>query len=150
VFGRNNVINGYLDIDLGATSIVADWVYIGDFDHVFADLSVPIKDQGIAKSPVRIGPDVWLGTKVSVLRGAVIGRGCVVAANAVISRDLPDYSIAAGVPARVIGNRQDGAAGHALSRQLLAEMAAKLPGPAGHRPPPADNRPPSAAPPPSS
>src|SRR5215470_4360839 len=74
VFGRQNVINCYLDIELGEAALVADWVYICDFDHVTADINLPIKDQGIVKAPVRIGPDTWLGTKVSVLRGTRGGR----------------------------------------------------------------------------
>jgi acetyltransferase-like isoleucine patch superfamily enzyme len=86
VFGRNNVVNAYLDISIGATSIIADMVYVTDFDHVFTDIERPIKDQGIVKSPVRIGADVWLANKVSVVRGTVIGDGCVVAANAVVTR----------------------------------------------------------------
>ncbi len=126
VFGRNIVINSYLDVQVGAACIIADLVYITDFDHVFADLTVPIKDQGIVKSPVRIGSDVWLATKVSVVRGTSIGDGSVVAANAVVTRDLPQYSVAAGVPARVIRNRQDAAAENARTRAALAEMAGKL------------------------
>ena len=76
VFGKDNTVNCYLDVEIGAATIVADWVYITDFDHRIEDVTVPIKDQGIVKTPVRIGPDCWLGTKVSVLRGTRIGRGC--------------------------------------------------------------------------
>jgi hypothetical protein len=105
VFGRGDTVNCYLDVEVGARTLVADWVYITDFDHRFDDLDLPIKDQGIVKSPVRIGPDCWLGVKVSVLRGSVIGRGCVVAAHAVVRGDIPDRSVAAGVPARVLKGR---------------------------------------------
>ena len=105
VFGRGDTVNCYLDVEVGARTLVADWVYITDFDHRFDNLDLPIKDQGIVKSPVRIGPDCWLGVKVSVLRGSVIGRGCVVAAHAVVRGDIPDRSVAAGVPARVLKNR---------------------------------------------
>jgi acetyltransferase-like isoleucine patch superfamily enzyme len=105
VFGRGDTVNCYLDVEVGARTLVADWVYITDFDHRFDDLDLPIKDQGIVKSPVRIGPDCWLGVKVSVLRGSVIGRGCVVAAHAVVRGDIPDRSVAAGVPARVLKDR---------------------------------------------
>jgi acetyltransferase-like isoleucine patch superfamily enzyme len=126
VFGRNNVVNAYLDISIGAASIIADMVYVTDFDHVFADVERPIKDQGIAKSPVRIGSDVWLANKVSVVRGAVIGDGCVVAANAVVTRDLPPYSVAVGVPARVIRNRRADHEAAADTRAAIADMAAKL------------------------
>ena len=126
VFGRNNVVNCYLDVSVGAASIIADMVYVADFDHVFADADTPIKDQGIVKSPVRIGADVWLANKVSVVRGTSIGDGSVVAANAVVTRDLPPYSIAGGVPARVIRNRRDDSEAAAQTREALADMAAKL------------------------
>jgi acetyltransferase-like isoleucine patch superfamily enzyme len=119
------VINCYLDIELGAATLVADWVYICDFDHVIADIHVPIKDQGIVKSPVRIGPDTWLGTKVSVLKGTRIGRGCVLGAHAVVRGDIPDYSIAVGAPARVVRNREDDYAADAARREAVADMARK-------------------------
>ncbi|UQX89914.1 acyltransferase [Jatrophihabitans telluris] len=126
VFGRNDVVNCYLDIEIGAASIIADLVYIVDFDHVFSDITRPIKDQGISKAPVGIGADVWLGTKVSVLRGTVIGPGSVVAANAVVSRDVPEFSIVAGVPARVIGDRRSVHAEKHTTRAALADMADRL------------------------
>src|SRR6476661_5889774 len=68
VFGKDNTVNCYLDVEIGAATIVADWVYVTDFDHRIEDVTVPIKDQGIVKTPVRIGPDCWLGTKASVVR----------------------------------------------------------------------------------
>jgi len=125
VFGKDNTVNGYLDIEFGAATIVADWVYVCDFDHVFADVTVPIKDQGIVKSPVRVGPDVWLGTKVTVLRGITIGQGCVVAANAVVNKDLPPYSVAVGVPARVVRDRVADHEAAAARRAALADSAGK-------------------------
>ena len=125
VFGKDNTVNGYLDIEFGAATIVADWVYVCDFDHVFSDVTVPIKDQGIVKSPVRVGPDVWLGTKVTVLRGITIGQGCVVAANAVVNKDLPPYSVAVGVPARVVRDRVADHEAAAARRAALADIARK-------------------------
>jgi len=126
VFGRNIVVNGYLDISIGAASILADMVYITDFDHVFADLNIPIKDQGIVKTPIRIGEDVWLGTKVSVLRGTQVGNGCVVAANAVVNKDLPPYTVAVGVPARPVKNRLDAHKAQRARQAALADVARKL------------------------
>ena len=105
VFGRGDTVTCYLDVEIGARTLVADSVYVTDFDHRFDDPDLPIKDQGIVKSPVRIGPDCWLGVTVSVLRGSVVGSGCVVAAHAVVRGEIPDQSIAAGVPARVLKGR---------------------------------------------
>jgi len=99
-------VNCYLDVAIGSKALIADDVYITDFDHRFADLDLPIKDQGIVKAPVRIGADSWVGTKATVLRGVDIGDGCVIAANSTVTKDVPAYSVAAGVPARVVKSRK--------------------------------------------
>ena len=106
VLGRDVSINCYLDVEIGAAALFADSVYVSDFDHKFDDLTRPIKDQGIDKARVRIEPNVWIGTKVTVARGTVIGTGAVVGANAVVTRDLPPYCVAVGVPARVVKVRR--------------------------------------------
>ena len=106
VLARDVSINCYLDVEIGDSALIADNVYISDFDHKFTDLATPIKDQGIAKSRVRIGRDVWLGTKVTVSRGVEIGEGAVVGANSVVTKDLPAYAVAVGAPARVIKDRR--------------------------------------------
>ncbi len=106
VFGATNTVNCYLNIEFGPTTLVADWVYICDFDHVISDVTVPIKDQGIVKSPVRIGPDVWIGVKATILRGVTIGGGSVIAAHTVVTADVPPYSIVVGAPGRVVRDRR--------------------------------------------
>jgi acetyltransferase-like isoleucine patch superfamily enzyme len=106
VLARDVSVNCYLDVEIGDSALIADAVYISDFDHNFTDVTRPIKDQGIAKSRVRIDRDVWLGTKVTVSRGVRIGEGAVVGANAVVTRDLPAYAVAVGVPARVVRDRR--------------------------------------------
>ena len=105
VMGRDNVINTYLDVEVGDASILADWIYVCDFDHRTERLDIPIKDQGIVKSPTRIGSDVWIGEKASVLRGVDIGHGSVVASHCLVNRDVPPFSIAVGVPVRVVKSR---------------------------------------------
>lgn len=125
VFGRDNTINCYLDIEIGDGTIVADWVYICDFDHITTDIHVPIKDQGIIKSPIRIGPDVWMGVKATVLRGTVIGQGSVLAAHTVARGEIPAYSIVAGVPGRVIKDRRDIYEADAQRRRDIADIARK-------------------------
>ncbi len=125
VLGRDNTINCYLDIDIGAATIIADWVYICDFDHKFDDVTVPIKDQGIVKSPVVIGPDCWVGTKATVLRGSVVGAGSVLAAHTVARGVIPERSVVGGVPGRVLKNRDDIYAAGAEQRAALADIARK-------------------------
>lgn len=105
VMGRDNVVNCYLDVEVGDAAILADWIYVCDFDHRVDRLDVPIKDQGIVTSPTRIGGDVWVGEKASVLRGVDIGQGAVIASHCLVNRDVPPFAIAVGVPVRVVRSR---------------------------------------------
>lgn len=105
VFGSRDSVNCYLDVEIGDDCIFADDVYIGDFDHRFSDLRLPIRKQGIVTAPVRIEDDCWIGEKASIMRGVCIGRGSVIGAQSVVTHDLPAYSVAAGNPARVIRSR---------------------------------------------
>lgn len=106
VIGRHTTINSFLDVTIGDACLFSDSIWIGDFDHRHDDLSRPIKDQGITTAPVRIGNDVWIGTKATVLPGVSIGDHAIVGANAVVTRDVAPYAIVGGVPARVIGDRR--------------------------------------------
>ncbi len=105
VLGTDNVVNTWCDIVVGDASILADWIYVCDFDHRTDRLDVPIKDQGIVTSPVRIGEGTWVGAKATILRGVDIGAGSVVGAHAVVRDDLPPFSIAVGTPARAVRSR---------------------------------------------
>ena len=125
VFGRENTVNAYLDIEIGAGSIISDWVYVCDFDHVTEDIYRPIKDQGIVKSPVRIGPDVWIGTKATVLRGTTIGNGSVLGAHSLVRGEVPPFSVMGGVPARVLKDRREIYAQQEVRRIALQDIAQK-------------------------
>ena len=133
VLARDVSVNCYLDVEIGDSALIADNVYISDFDHKFADLEMPIKDQGIAKARVRIERNVWLGTKVTIARGVTIGEGAVVGANAVVTRDLPAFCVAVGMPARVIRTVAPGPSTPTASSVL------RLP-PRDRRPAPRDRR----------
>jgi acetyltransferase-like isoleucine patch superfamily enzyme len=119
VFGRDSSVNCYLDVEIGAATLVADWVYICDFDHRRDDTgsgSPPIKDQGLVKAPVRIGPGSWLGVRSTVLRGTTMGRACVLAAHSVARGRYPDESVIAGVPGRAVLDRTRAAEIRRLTR----------------------------------
>ncbi|GAB3424780.1 acyltransferase [Flindersiella endophytica] len=107
VFGSEVTVTCYLDVEIGGSTLVADWVYISDFDHVTTDLKQPIKDQGLVKSPVRVGRDCWLGIRSTVLRGARVGTGVVVGAHSVVRGEVPDEVIVAGVPAKPVKDRRE-------------------------------------------
>lgn len=125
VFGQHNTVNCHLDVSIGSDVIVADWVYIGDFDHRTDLTSIPIRAQGLVKSPVTIDDDVWLGVKSTILRGSHVGRGCVIAANSVVRGEVPEFSIAGGVPAKVLVDRREREAQTAQVRADVADMARK-------------------------
>lgn len=81
------------------------FVFISDHNHAFEDIKLPIKDQGIrvGKSDrVVIGEGTWIGTKVTIIGNVRIGRHCVIGANSVVTKDIPDYSVAVGMPCKVI------------------------------------------------
>ncbi|MFH1843443.1 MAG: acyltransferase [bacterium] len=94
-------------LTLGDNVVLGPGVKIWTTNHKFEDPSVPIREQGLAYEPVAIGDDVWLGANVFIYPGVQLPEGCVVAAcSAVAKKRYPPYSILAGFPARVIGNRQ--------------------------------------------
>jgi acetyltransferase-like isoleucine patch superfamily enzyme len=105
VLGRDNVVNSYLDIEIGQNALLGDWIYVCDFDHRHERVDLPIRKQGIVKTPVRIGEDVWVGEKASILRGADVGAGSVIASQALVRERIPPFSVVVGTPARVVRSR---------------------------------------------
>ncbi|WP_336923062.1 acyltransferase [Aquipuribacter sp. SD81] len=130
VTGADVRVTAWLDVEVGEATLLADWVYVADFDHVHSDTSRAVKDQGIRKGPVRIGAGSWLGLRSAVLRGTDLGRGTVVAAHAVVRGTFPDDVVLAGAPARVVADRADRAARRAAGparpgADLLADDPAR-------------------------
>ncbi len=99
----------YLDgnggVEIGSNSLLSPGVQCISGNHIFDDREVPIKYQGTAYGKVSIGEDCWLGTNSIVLPGVTVGRGAVIGAGAVVTRDIPEFGIALGVPAKVVGYR---------------------------------------------
>lgn len=94
------MVVGHLRI--GKHVLIADKVYISDNAHSFEDVHLPVAAQPLQHRPVEIEDEAWLGENVCVLPGVRIGRHAVVGANSVVNRDVPAFSVVAGVPARVI------------------------------------------------
>ncbi|HPF01107.1 MAG TPA: acyltransferase [Bacteroidales bacterium] len=100
--GNFNHIYSTNKIIIGKKVLTADKVYISDNIHGFLNPLVPIMNQPIIqKNAVIIGDGTWLGENVCVI-GAKIGKNCVIGANSVVTKDIPDFCIAVGAPARVI------------------------------------------------
>ena len=92
-------------VDIGCDVMIAQAATIRDTDHGFEAIDVPMLKQGIRTAPVMIEDDVWIGHGATVLKGVRIGRGAVVAAGAVVTKDVPPYAIVGGIPARILRMR---------------------------------------------
>ncbi|HOY45735.1 MAG TPA: acyltransferase, partial [bacterium] len=104
--GANCRLGTTTRIRFGRHVLLAANCYIGGAQHKFDRLDVPIMRQGYeSKGGVVIEDDCWLGAGVMVLDGVTIGTGSVIGAAAVVTKDIPPYSIALGIPARVVGSR---------------------------------------------
>jgi acetyltransferase-like isoleucine patch superfamily enzyme len=77
-------------------------VYITDQNHGYEDVTRPISQQSQPERPVVIGDGSWLGHGAVVLPGVTIGKHVVIGANSVVTKDIPDFSVAVGSPAKVI------------------------------------------------
>lgn len=102
VIGRGSHIVGHDRIVIEDDVYTGPYVYITDQNHTYRDPDLPIGRQWPTDDPVRIGAGSWLGTNVVVLPGADIGRNVVVAAGSIVRGSIPDHSVIAGSPARVI------------------------------------------------
>lgn len=91
-------------IEMGDHVSLAPAVFITASDYQFV-AGLPFREQPKRERDIRVGNDVWLGAGVVVTAGVTIGDGCIVGAGAVVTKDLPAGCIAAGVPAKVIGQR---------------------------------------------
>lgn len=99
--GHFNHVAAVKKVVLGKYVLTADNVYISDNFHEFKDINIPIMHQPVKfKAAVHIGDGSWIGENACII-GANIGRNCVIGANSVVTKDIPDYSVAVGAPADV-------------------------------------------------
>ena len=105
-FGGKNTINCYNHIEVGDENLWADHIYVVDFDHWYLDPLMPIRSQGIRPEPIVIKPNVWIAEKATIVRGVTVGTGCVIGAQSLVNKDVPDYAVVGGVPAKVLKFRR--------------------------------------------
>lgn len=105
-FGEYNHITAINNIQIGSNVLTGRWVTITDNSHGKTDYSslqkAPLHRNLFSKGPVIIEDNVWIGDKATILPNVHIGKGSIIAANAVVTKDIPNYSIAAGNPAKII------------------------------------------------
>lgn len=101
------IIQGQGGTRIGSNCLIAGHTYIVPSNHVFSSVEKPIRRQGETRRGIEIGDDVWLGAGTKVLDGVTVGQGSVIGAGSVVTRDIPDFSVAYGVPARVARKREE-------------------------------------------
>ncbi len=99
------LVYGNGGVTIGSNVLVAGHSSINTVSHSAERCDIPINEQPVAIDPVVIEDDVWIGLNAVILQGVTIGRGTIVGAGAVVNKSIPPWSIAVGVPARVIGRR---------------------------------------------
>ena len=98
--GLHNTVIG--PVTIGSHVNLAQGITITALNHNFGDKSQRIDDQGVSTDPVIVGDDIWIGANAVILPGVNIGHHSVVAAGAVVTKDVPPHSLVAGVPAKII------------------------------------------------
>ena len=102
LIGEYSVIRGQGGVEIGDRVYTSPFTQIIAVNHIFDDPKRPFVEQGITAEGIVIEDDVWLGANAVITDGVRVGKGAVVAAGAVVTRDVPPHTVVAGVPARVI------------------------------------------------
>lgn len=98
--GLHNTVIG--PVTIGSHVNLAQGITVTALNHNFAEKDLRIDEQGVSTSPVTIGNDIWIGANAVILPGVTIGDHSVVAAGAVVTKDVPPHTLVAGVPAKII------------------------------------------------
>lgn len=104
--GEFNVMRGQGGVTIGNNVYTGPMVQIVAVNHVYSNPNKPIREQGITAQGITVEDDVWLGANVVVVDGVTIGQGSIIGAGAVVTKDIPPYSIAVGAPAKVVKDRR--------------------------------------------
>ena len=98
--GLHNTVIG--PVTIGNHVNLAQGITVTALNHNFAEKKLRIDEQGVSTNPVTIGDDIWIGANAVILPGVTIGNHSVVAAGAVVTKDVPPHTLVAGVPAKII------------------------------------------------
>ena len=101
--GSNTFLGCAGGIEIGDNTIFGNYISLHSENHNFDKLEIPIRLQGVNHKGIKIGKDCWIGAKVTILDGTVVGDGCIIAAGAVLNgKEYPSNSIIGGIPAKII------------------------------------------------
>ncbi|MBP5715217.1 MAG: acyltransferase [Prevotella sp.] len=98
--GLHNTVIG--PVTIGSHVNLAQGITVTALNHNFTEKGLRIDEQGVSTNPVTIGDDIWIGANAVILPGVTIGDHSVVAAGAVVTKDVPPHTLVAGVPAKII------------------------------------------------
>lgn len=104
--GHYNFINGQGGVVIGDDVIIGPYVKILSENHKFDRIDTPIRLQGVSRVGIKIHSDVWIGANVTILDGVEIGKGSIIGAGSIVTRSIPEYSLAVGSPCKVLKNRK--------------------------------------------
>jgi serine acetyltransferase len=103
---QNCIISGEnAGVFIGEDVMIAPNCVFVAFDHVFERVDIPMAKQGITEAAIVIEDDVWIAANCTITKGITIGKGSIIAANSVVTKDVLPYSIVGGVPAKLIRSR---------------------------------------------
>lgn len=91
-------------IEIGPHVVIAAFTTLVDSDHTWDGGQRSVLYNPVTTAPIRVGEGTWIGERVAVLRGSDIGPFCIIASNSVVRGEIPPYSVAAGIPAKVVGS----------------------------------------------
>jgi len=103
--GEFSYIGGAGGVEIGSACIIGQYFSMHPENHVFNDITCEIREQGVKREGIKIGHNCWIGSKVTILDGTIVGNGCIIAAGAVVIGKFPNNVIIGGVPAKIIKER---------------------------------------------
>jgi acetyltransferase-like isoleucine patch superfamily enzyme len=105
--GEFAYLGGAGGLEIGDECIVGQYLSCHPENHNYENTAISIRHQGISRKGITIGKNCWIGSKVTILDGVIIGNGCIIAAGSVVTKSFPENTIIGGVPAKVIKSRNN-------------------------------------------
>lgn len=100
--GEYAYLGGGGGLEIGDDCIIGQYFSCHPENHHFEDEKLLIREQGVSRQGIKIGKNCWIGSKVTILDGVTIGDHCVIAAGAVVTKNMPSHSVIGGVPAKAL------------------------------------------------
>lgn len=100
--GYGTLIMALLRITIKKETMIGPYCIIVDYNHRYQDPTKPISQQGLESQPITIGEGSWIGARSTICAGVTIGKNTVIGAASVVTKDVPDYCVAVGAPAKVV------------------------------------------------